>query len=745
MTDREPDAPPVPMRADHLTRRANPASGVSSDSHQESAPRGDGPPMPLTLATRTHGRPPTDTPTPSPAADPGRSWLARLFAGDLALPPVTPALDAVACRSVVEADAAARALGCPDLFVIDTPDRGPRERFLADLARAAALRSERVLVLSPDPHAADHIAELAATGEPLMVVRALSADESPHRRPPATSRLTSFELGHNRVERHKREDAIAVSTLEAKLHPLAAAADALGRMAELVARATEIETERDALAARRDTLDAEVRGEVDTPFAERATLSLVTHEEVLASAFAELTAATAAHNEKAAALAVARQYHAEVVADATKKSGFFSRLLGKSKHHGDPKDLEKQVHDLDHETKELADREAKRLGEHAAAVAARNAARDMLIAAEVETRRADLDARITAASTDREKVGADFRDQISLVFGAGFGVVTPDAAAVDRVSAAVRAAKDGVDSQLATTRHRLHELTRDGSAHARRLLADARLVVGTPGSLDNDPVFDAVANTDGPPFGLLVLDRAEQLAEPDFVRLSHLADRWVLAGDAAGPDDPRNCPVGTQHGPRHLPRPTFAARLARLLDREPWAVEGDRLVFRLSHLTADQRRTVTREPLLDHPQIELRVAAGDSGQGLLAEVAFPAHTAVAVAKQFLFQELNEVLLRPLGGYVWHRADDRLSVCWPAAEAGATGEAWVELEPGVREKVIGAGPAAYTAAVAFDTAAGWDAEKAEAWLADHLPAPSVGRLAVLPRSPIANPPRAVGVG
>ena len=41
--------------------------------------------------------------------------------------------------------------------------------------------------------------------------------------------------------------------------------------------------------------------------------------------------------------------------------------------------------------------------------------------------------------------------------------------------------------------------------------------------------------------------------------------------------------------------------------------------------------------------------------------------------------------------------------------------WIDLEPGVREKVVGTGLFAYTAAVRFDPAEGWDAEKAAAWL------------------------------
>src|SRR3954447_3291136 len=99
-------APPVPRAA----------------AHHDSAPRGDGPAMPLTLFSPTHGRAPTDTPHPSPAADRGRTWLARLFAGDFAFPALAPAATAPG-RSPVEADAVSRALACRDLFVIDAADR----------------------------------------------------------------------------------------------------------------------------------------------------------------------------------------------------------------------------------------------------------------------------------------------------------------------------------------------------------------------------------------------------------------------------------------------------------------------------------------------------------------------------------------------------------------------------------------------------------------------------------------------
>src|SRR5205823_3259450 len=159
-----------------------------------------------------------------------------------------------------------------------------------------------------------------------------------------------------------------------------------------------------------------------------------------------------------------------------------------------------------------------------------------------------------------------------------------------------------------------------------------------------------------------------------------------------------------------------------------------RLVCRLSHPTPERRRAMTREPLADRPDVELRFVPGETGEPVLAEIAFPAGTAAAEAKAFVARELGEALLRPCGEPERHAAADRITVRWPAADSAGPGE-WIDLEPGVREKVVGVGVAAFTAAVTFDPSAGWDAAAAEAWLAAHLPA-APRRLT--PRSPFSRP-------
>ncbi len=281
-------------------------------------------------------------------------------------------------------------------------------------------------------------------------------------------------------------------------------------------------------------------------------------------------------------------------------------------------------------------------------------------------------------------------------------------------------------------RTRAAEIARSAQEALARAVTEPRVVAGTPGCLGSDPVFAALTGTDEPPFGLLVLDRAEELPETEFPRLARLAARWVLVGDALAPD-PRPPVNGTAPRAPRNGRPVevpFVARVAKLLDRETWAVESDRLVCRLSHLTPEQRRTSTREPLADRPEIELRFTTTD-GDPLLAEIAFPGTTALPEAKRFLFHALGEVLLRPCGEVIWKNEADALTATWPAANTDRDA-VWIDLEPGVREKVTGAGLFAYTAAVRFDTSAGWDAERAAAWLGKHLPAPATGRFAALPR-------------
>jgi hypothetical protein len=154
-------------------------------------------------------------------------------------------------------------------------------------------------------------------------------------------------------------------------------------------------------------------------------------------------------------------------------------------------------------------------------------------------------------------------------------------------------------------------------------------------------------------------------------------------------------------------------------------------------LIADAPDPLTREPLADRPDVELRFTRAGGAEPVLAEVAFPPGMSVAAAKAFLAQEVGEVRLAPCGTVHWHESVDRVTAGWPAAESAGRDVEWIDLGAGVREKVCGHGPDALTAAVTFEKSAGWDRASAADWLARSVGAAT--RTATIPRPATAPEP------
>jgi hypothetical protein len=566
--------------------------------------------------------------TESPSADTVRAWLARL---PINLGPFAPAAFVPSePLSPDEIHAVSRALACPDVFLIDSPDRISGETVIA---RIAELVADRVLVLSPDPAAADRLTErLAGSG----VVRALADDENPIRPSPVVARLTSAALGPDRAERMRRaaDEAFVVAQKQAP---------AAGRIAAINAEVAE-------LMVLRERVETETRAGRD-----RTDL-----------------------DGKESELAALRRRQADSNrARAGNGGGFLAWLFGRRR----PAELD-------------AEEIAKRVAIVAVELAALESEHEQAIRNELASRRAPLDARLAALAAER-----------------------------DRLVAAER--------ELDAARQRVGELAAPDLT--RRLLSEPRIVVGTPGSLEADPVF-----VDAAPFALIILDRAEELLEADFVRLCGLAARCLLVGDVQRRERPVlpdargvNNGKATSENQGRTQRPTFVARLAPLLDREPWTREAGRLVCRLLHpVTAAGRQHLTREPLLDRPEIELRFSADGSGEPAVAEVAFPDGTSIADAKSFLFHQLGEVVFHPCGAVHWEETPGSILARWRASDPAARDATWVELEAGVCEQAVCTGWNAFTAAIEFNRSQGWDRERAEAWLAKHDRRENAGRYAVL---------------
>lgn len=348
-----------------------------------------------------------------------------------------------------------------------------------------------------------------------------------------------------------------------------------------------------------------------------------------------------------------------------------------------------------------------------------------------------LEAEAARLAAERAHVDENYRASRELVLAeldrartaAGAGELDPTPTGVDHAAALIGQAEVELDA----ARRSAADLDSRSPAAALRVLARVRVVVATFDAVGADPLT-LPPEGDGPAFDRLVLTAADHLNEVEFAHAARSAARWVLVGDAVGPRG--------RHGPHRNgrpARPTLFRRLWGHLHREAWAHEAGRLIARLADADPDR---LTCEPLADRPEVELRFARARDGESILAEVAFPPTATAAEAKTFLADELGEVCLSPCGPVHWHETDDRLTACWPAADAPHAD--WAELAPGVREKVVGTGADCRTAAVAFERSAGWDRDSAGRWLADHSgPGP---RTAVLPRPEvIAHAPSRLVVG
>jgi hypothetical protein len=557
----------------------------------------------------------------------------------------------------LDAVTVARALGCPDLFLLDCAESNARERVMANIARAAAERGERLLLISPDSDAADRLVESLAADRSLRVVRALAEDENPIRPMAAVTRLTSAGAGASRAEQLRREAAQTVAALESRLA-------ALERSEELHAKLAGVEGERRTLQDRFERVETELREQPAEP--------------------------PARCREIQAERETIRTRQAELERLPQTKSGVLARLFGFGRSSVDAAHSQ--------ELKQLAERDAALAAECAESTAKR-------FAEAVAERRGEYSRRLAALEAEAAAIDAALR------------ALHPQAASEDTVEngSPSKASRAELDRELIVARTRQQEMASAGADLARRLLAETQVVVATPGAVGTDPVFAVLGDIR---FDLLILDHAEELTESAFDRFSPRARVCILAGDASPPL------ITTGRPPRgHAPEPSLLYRLARKLDREPWRVEGDRLFVRLIPLTEKARAGLVREPLLDHPDVELAMASVD-GEPVLAEIAFPAATSIPVAKSFLVSQLGEVVLHVCGEPEWR---DGPVASWPHFHP-AEGE-WIDLLDGIRERVVCRGPMAYTAALEFDPA-NWDEAAAREWLAGRTGAAS-SRLAVLP--------------
>src|SRR5262245_61617533 len=445
MTNREPHTP-----------HASPARPTTADcAHPEPAREGDDLLMSVTLATR-----PNSCSTTADAGDRGRLWLIRLAAGEFLFPAIPLATLPTADRTTAEFDAASRAAGCRDLFVVHA-DPVAGERLIVDISRAVF---ERVLILSPNPAAADRIAE-RLTRSAVSVLRALADDENPVRPSPVVSKRTSTALGSTHTEQLRREAASAITAAETRVAAFATVAKAVERLKEVNALLKQHESSIAAKNALRVQIEHEVRANPGATVATAVARLQAEHDETVRKLKAEYQEVPATLKQQEVELAEMKRQHAQAI----RTPGFFARLFGAKSKAGTPEvtELEKEIQTRETTVtglkQRLADGQAQ-IDSEAAAFATR---REKLFAAEVASRCATVNTELADAERGQSHAKLEAAALTKAIETQGPGDDYTDA-----------------ERQLTAARERVAEVVRAGSELIARVLAEPRVVVGTPGSLE---------------------------------------------------------------------------------------------------------------------------------------------------------------------------------------------------------------------------------------------------------------------
>lgn len=621
-----------------------------------------------------------------PAAEPARHLLHRLLAGDGA-DDVGP-LDTRVAIDDLPADldprqraAVALAVRTPDVALVHAPPDAGTARVAAEAVALAARRGERVLLVAADPAVVDRVLDRLADRPEVCPLRCV--DKNDAAASPAAAGST-FAAHTRRLTDEARSRA------QARVDAAVATCRRRDSEAAVYDHLLDLAEQHHRLQARRS--GAAVNGEFTALTTEVAARR--TDADRARTTVAELETVLAGLRPRAAARAAGRWW----TLAWWRGGGAAARL---------------------------AEAEAKHRRAESDAAAA-DAAVDQAALA-MTRRKAELADQAVAVERELALVADKWQQAVRHLPADGPrpADLSPDAAAAAREAWAK--GRDADRRELDAARGWADGLDPLLEALPGRLLEAVNLVAGTPAAVAADPHF---GGTGRGPFDLLVVEDAHAVADADLLAVARRARRWVLIGQpdangssVSGVSDPGSRDRGQRPRLQKAappPRPGFT-RLWQLLHADPWARDGDRLVCRLRLVSPAARGRLSREPVADRPDVELRLDGPE-----LAEVVFPVHTPVAKAVEYLFQQLGELPAGP--DPAWEETSERLVARWQCGSSSVA-----ELGDGVRAVVTDAA----IAAVEFDRAAGWDRDRASAWVHRHAGRCGPGRTVKLGPCPAAT--------
>lgn len=665
-------------------------------------------------------------------------------------PAQCPAISFADCElGEPQREAVRRALGTPDLCLVQGLPGTGKARVTAEIVIQTALRGGRVLLVASHAAAIDQVLEQVGKHAAMNPIRCLGKGERAEQLPAAVRSFTFADRERHWANQAVKGAAASVEQAEARCRRLRQHAETLGRLAELAEQSanldeelgklnedqaqTAVEVERLAAA-----FEAGKRAGSGNGFPESLAEAWTARQQVarrLQETRSELQRGSDGCRHRLGELAPAIAKLTPLI-EAKRHGRWWTPQWWRATFRGQQismtlGSLEDEQKKIETELARLEDEERRLASEDAVAEQAYRRERDRLCRAETARRREQSPGRAADLQRQRrvleESAAALARELDSSAPQLSAG--TP--AAIQAALTAVRQQLAGHEQQVTLAREQSAAVAQHIGRLPAWLAAHANLVAAPLAALPTDRHFGDAA---GITFDLLVVEEAHLAAEPDLLRLLTRARRWILVGQPEA-----KLPFAKSGGSSPTPRALFQ-RLWERLHCDPrrlpysWLHENGHWCCRLRALTGEQRRQLECERVADCPDIELRILAQPRTAPALAEVAFPQTMSLAQAKEYIYRELQELAVQSAGHTVaW--AEDADRVVLRLADARVPEEAPVSLENGVRELVSTTQPSAngstsrlagHTCGLEFERSAGWDRARAEQWLQRHLGLKDWGR-------------------
>jgi uncharacterized coiled-coil DUF342 family protein len=714
------------------------------------------------------------------AADSRHKPFARLLDGAVAeLEPLfaDPVQVSDQQLDATQREAVAKALATPDVFLLQGRPGSGKSRVAAEIISGAAARGQRVLLLAPTAAAVDRVLEMVAGRDVVFPVRCVGPEENLSALPPTIRALTLTERARA-LHLQALEGARQLAEQdEQHARRLQQDEPSWSRLEELARQWEQLERDSHVLEHQRSRLAMEVAEQADTgspiandDFTARMRDLTRSHNDVRAQTekhLADLRGQSDASRQEQAALDTELQA-LQPLLDAKHHGQWWTGRWWHATFRGNSittrwtqlQQRREQVRgEVDAVQQQIADEE-RQWQETKNAFTGR---RTDLIAAEVARRQADLQDAEAVVRREQNILQQKWQEVCQ-----GLAPESPRAGAM--TVQAVQAARaescrrlEQAKTRSAFTRQWIAHLEQTPHALIRRLPRYVNLVAATLKTIARDNYFgDLAAGTASlPDFDLLVLEEADQVAEPEFLQAAGRVRRCVLIGAADWSEqtaaaipaghaitrEPRRSSSGARVHGAPPPRSNVFRHLWQLLHSDPrrlpyaWSREGNRLCCRLRQLAKEERQCVATEHVADFPEIELRILAVPGSRPVLAEIVFPPSFSIDRAKQYIFQELEELAVQASGSSLHWSADaDRVVARF--AERDLAHSLTIDLASGVREILTtvvadtnDGRPAigSQTCCLEFDRAAGWDRPRATRWIEQHIGLRDLGRTICLDAS------------